>query len=138
MFKILALDPGDKHIGIAISDELRIIATPYRTINPPDLINFLTKIITTEQINTIVIGLPKTMRGTNSQQTEKSISLKTDLEKIFPSLKLILWDERLSSKRANEIKRPKNKPDKLHQHSIAAATILQTYLDGLSMFENID
>lgn len=129
MYKVLALDPGDQHIGTAISDELLMLAAPLQTIKPQDLISFLKNLLTTEPINTIVIGYPKTMRGTISPQTQKSIDLKNDLSILFPQIKFVLWDERLTSKSASQIKQAKNKIDKLQQHSIAAAIILQTFLD---------
>lgn len=129
MDKILALDPGDQHIGTAISDELQMLAEPYQTINPSELKDFLTKLLSIESISTVVIGYPKTMRGTISGQTQKSIDLKNELENIFTQVEFILWDERLSSKQAGQIKPAKNKSDRLHQHSIAAAIILQTFLD---------
>ena len=129
MNKILALDPGEQHIGTAISDELHMIAEPYKTIKPAELNQFLAHLITSENVATIVIGYPKTMRGTISAQTQKSIDLKDALAILFPTIEFVLCDERLSSKSASNIKRAKNKEDKLHQHSIAAAFILQTFLD---------
>jgi putative Holliday junction resolvase len=129
MYKILALDPGDQHIGTALSDELQMLAEPYQTIKPAQLIDFLTTLFKNEKIQTVVVGYPKTMRGTISPQTQKSIDLKTNLEQVFPQIKFALWDERLTSKSASQIKKAKNKTDKLYQHSVAAAIILQTYLD---------
>jgi putative Holliday junction resolvase len=133
MKKILALDPGDQHIGTAISDELHIIAEPHKTIKPSELETFLIDTIKEEDISTIIIGYPKTMRGTISAQTQKSIDLKDNLEKQLPEIKFILWDERLTSKSASRIKKAKTRAERLHQHSIAAAIILQGFLDS-SMF----
>jgi putative holliday junction resolvase len=129
MYKILALDPGDSHIGTALSDELQIVAAPFKTIKPLELNQFLTDLLSSEPINTIVIGYPKTMRGTISPQTQKSIDLKNNLSAHFPNIKFVLWDERLTSKSASQIKKTRTKTDKLYQHSIAAAIILQAFLD---------
>lgn len=129
MNKILALDPGDQHIGTAISDELQMLAEPYKTIRPHELKDFLTELLQAEPIVTIVIGYPKTMRGTISAQTQKSVILKQELMQLFPNIELVLWDERLTSKSASHIKPAKNKNDRLYQHSVAAAIILQTFLD---------
>ena len=131
MHKVLALDPGDQHIGTALSDELQMLAEPYQTIKPENLNQFLANAILVEDIGTIVIGYPKTMRGTISPQTQKSIDLKNELEIIFPAIEFVLWDERLSSKSASHLKKAKNKTDRLLQHSIAAAIILQTFLDRI-------
>ncbi len=129
MYKVLALDPGESHVGTAISDELQMFAAPLKTIKPAELHQFLVDLLASEPINTIVIGYPKTMRGTISPQTQKSIDLKDSLVADFPDIKFVLWDERLTSQSANQIKKAKNKTDKLYQHSIAAAIILQTFLD---------
>lgn len=126
--KILALDLGDAWIGSAISDELGITARPYRTVKPKELISFIANVIVDEPISTIVVGYPKTMRGTESEQTKKVIAQKEDLEARFPHIKWILWDERLSSRQAAGIKKTKTKEDKIASHSIAAAIILTGYL----------
>jgi putative Holliday junction resolvase len=130
MPRTLALDPGDQHVGTALSDELGMLAEPYRTVTPDELESFLDQIIPQESISTIVIGYPKTMRGTISAQTQKSIDLKDQLACRFPDLKLVLWDERLTSQSAARLKKSNDKASRLHQHSIAAAIILQTYLDS--------
>ena len=73
-----------------------------------------------------------TMKGTVSQQTQKVLDLKKQLETTFPQLTWLSWDERLSSKRAQELKHAKTKEEKLKSHSLAAAFILQGYLDYAS------
>ena len=127
--KILALDIGDRWIGVAISDPLGILPRPYDTIKNPELDDFLEKVIKKEHISTIVVGLPTTMRGTESEQTKKIISMAHELEKKFSHIEWKLWDERLTSKQAAGIKSAKTKEQKLQSHAIAAALILQTYLD---------
>lgn len=128
MGKILALDLGDQWIGVAISDIDGIIARPYTTIEASELTAFLTRCIEAEQLTTIVLGLPTTMRHTISQQTQKILKQKDQLEKSFPAIQWILWDERLSSKRAQELKCAKTKEEKRKSHAIAAAFILDSYL----------
>jgi len=127
--KTVALDLGDQWIGIAISDALGMFARPYGTTTPKELENFLTKLFAEQAIAKVIIGYPKTMRGTISDQTKKVENEKNRLEKIFPTITWILWDERLSSKRANTLKQAKTKSDKVKSHSIAAAFILSSYLD---------
>ena len=126
--KTLALDLGDAWIGTAISDELGITARPLQTVKPPHLVDFLQNLIENEPISTIVVGYPKTMRGTESEQTKKIVVQKEKLQEKFPEIKWILWDERLSSKQASNIKKTKSKEDKIASHSIAAAVILTNYL----------
>lgn len=127
--KTLGLDIGDVWIGTAISDALGMFARPYQTTTPKELDDFLTKLFAQEPISKVVIGYPKTMRGTVSEQTKKVEAEKVRLEKLFPHLTFILWDERLSSKRADTLKRAKTKEEKIQSHSIAAAFILSSYLE---------
>ena len=134
--KILALDLGDKWVGSAISDELGITCRPYETIEKKDLDSFLSKILLQENIKKVIVGHPKTLAGRESTQTQKITNEKNKLEKKFnmvngTSIDWILWDERLSSKRAEGSlgKKYKDQKGKRESHSIAAAFILQTYLD---------
>jgi len=134
--KTLALDLGDVHVGTAISDILGIISKPLQTVQLENLENFLTDLLKKEKISTIVVGLPKTMRGTISQQTQKIIEKKEELEKKFPDIKWVLMDERLTSKQADQLKQARTKEEKIKSHSIAAALILRTYLDAQAFLKN--
>ena len=141
--RILALDLGDKWVGTAISDEIGITCRPYKTVSLNELTTFLKKILFEENINTVIVGYPKTIKGTSSLQTQKTIEEKNKLEKQFKkinnvNINWILWDERLSSKRAEKIsnKRYRDKTEKLNSHSVAAAFILQSYLDNLALYRS--
>jgi putative Holliday junction resolvase len=127
--KIIGLDVGDQWTGIAISDALGMFARPYRTEPSSNLETALATILQEERIGKIVIGYPKTMRGTVSEQTKKVDAVRERLQELFPSVTIVSWDERLSSKRADSIKQAKTKEDKIKSHSIAAAFILSSYLD---------
>jgi putative holliday junction resolvase len=127
--KILGLDIGDAWTGTALSDALGITARPYKTAATEQLNAFLIELFKQERIGTVIVGYPKTMRGTESDQTKKVIAAKEELEKTFPDKTWILWDERLSSKRAGDLKQARSKDEKIVSHSIAAAFILSTYLD---------
>jgi len=126
--KIMALDLGDAWVGVALTDPLRFFAKPFKTIAMADLEKFLTQALIQENISEIVVGYPKTMQGTESDQTRLVVAIKEKLEQLHPTIKWVLWDERLSSKQARKIRNPKNKEEKLLQHAIAAAIILESYL----------
>ena len=134
--KILALDIGDRWVGVAISDPLGILPRPYDTIKTAELFTSLANIIEKECISTIVVGLPTTLRGTESDQTKKVISLTEDLKKLFPTIEWKMWDERLTSKQASKFKSTKTKEDKLRSHAIAAAIFLSAYLEYKRFCEN--
>ncbi len=133
--KILALDIGDKWVGSAISDALKITCKPYKTIAIDHLEEFIKKTLEEEQINNVIVGYPKTMKGEESEQTKKTVKIKKRLEELFSKVKgkliqWVLWDERLSSKRAQtKIDVRSSRKARLLEHSIAAAFILQSYLD---------
>lgn len=127
--KILALDIGDRWTGVAISDPLGILPRPYDTFKTFELVAQLNKLIPKEEVTTIVVGLPTTMRGTESDQTKKIIAFADELKNQFPTIEWKMWDERLTSKHAAQIRSPKNKEDKLKSHAIAAAIFLGAYLE---------
>jgi putative Holliday junction resolvase len=135
--KILALDIGDRWIGSAISDQLGMFARPYKTVKAHELNEFLTATLTPENIATVVVGYPKTMRGTESDQTRKIVEHVQELKKLFDAVEWQLWDERLTSKMASGIKKEKTKEDKIKGHSIAAAFILESYLTYLHNKKNL-
>ncbi|GMU19317.1 MAG: hypothetical protein AMXMBFR12_05090 [Candidatus Babeliales bacterium] len=126
--KLLALDIGDVWTGTALTDALGMFAKPYQTIETKNVSSTLQDIFSKEKIQKIIIGYPRTMRGTVSEQTKKVEDIKALLEKEFPDKTFIFWDERLSSKRADLLKRAQTKEDKIKSHSIAAAFILENYL----------
>jgi len=136
--KVLGLDLGDRWVGIAISDGLQMTCRPLKTATVDTAVNELIQIFKQEHIEKIIVGLPTTMRGTSSEQTEKikqqANSLLQELNtKIKKNIPHEFCDERLSSKRAQSVMIEKNtqkKGDKNKEHSIAAAFILQNYLDA--------
>ncbi|MFA6263523.1 MAG: Holliday junction resolvase RuvX [Candidatus Babeliales bacterium] len=137
--RILALDLGDRWVGTALSDALGITCKPYKTVTVPELHDFLRVVIPQERVTTVVIGYPKTFSGGQSDQTRKVVAVKEKLEQQFGTVNdvaiaWILWDERLSSKRAAELVQKARTPEeKQKSHSIAAAFILQNYLDHLAL-----
>ena len=130
--KVMALDLGDAWVGVALTDPLRFFAKPYKTVAAEQLETFLQETFSKEKISIVVVGYPKTMQGTESDQTRLVVATKEKLELMFPQQKWVLWDERLSSKQARSLKNPKNKTEKLEQHAIAAAIILESYLPFLA------
>ena len=126
--KIMALDLGDAWVGVALSDPLRFFAKPFKTVAAADLETFLAQALVQEKVSEVVVGYPKTMQGTESDQTRLVVATKEKLEMMYPTIKWVLWDERLTSQQARKMRNPKNKEEKLLQHSIAAAIILESYL----------
>ena len=132
--RLIGIDPGGKRIGIALSDENKIVATPYTTIikeNYRDLVDQIKKIVKEYDIDGIVIGNPINMDGTEGPSSQSAKDLAKNLSKDITE-NITLWDERLSSQGAfnlsNDlaINSPK-KVNKLDENS--AQFILQGVLD---------
>lgn len=140
--KVLALDLGDKWVGLALSDSLGITAKPFGTVAIGEIETFLRKALLDEPVDTVVVGHPITVSGRISDQTKIVEEMFAGLSKKFSTIneqpiKWILWDERFSSKRAQETMagRFKNqeKEKKSREHAVAAAFVLQSYLDYKAM-----
>ena len=133
MGKIVAIDFGLKRTGIAITDASNIIASPLTTVDSVNLMSYLISLVEKEKVATIVIGDPKRLNNEATHITENVYLLKEVLEKQFPSLKIVLVDERFTSKMAfqsmldNGMKK-KQRQEKGMIDQISAAIILQSYL----------
>lgn len=125
----LALDIGDRWVGVAISDPLGITIRPYVTLEFKQLIPELTKIILQERVGTVLVGLPVTLKGTDSDQTRRVRDIFEKLKIKFIDTRFILCDERLSSSQAGAIARQSGLSQKKQSdHARAAALILSGYL----------
>lgn len=133
--RILGLDLGTKTLGVAVSDNLEIIASKYGTLtfeseNYDDALNKLKPVIDEFKITTVVLGLPKNMNNTLGYASQRSLNFKEKLENI--GINVILQDERLSSVEANNILIKGDTSRKKRKKSVdtlAAVIILQSYLD---------
>lgn len=130
MGKIAALDIGDVWTGVALSDPLKIVASPYQTYKTSELEDHLRYLFKQEDIERVVVGNPRTLRGTESEQTREVHKQFEQLEATFSEIPFVLWDERLSSKRAEALssKKSNRQKEKQFSHARAAAFILDTYL----------
>ena len=134
--RTLGLDYGDVRIGVAVSDRLGWTAQPLTTIvrkNPIDLKESIEEIINIAkrfEVRNIVLGYPKNMDNSEGENCKKVMAFKTKLERLFPHLEIVLFDERLSTKIAGRIIfDTKTRQKKGDADKIAAAVILQDYLD---------
>ncbi|WP_194777157.1 Holliday junction resolvase RuvX [Pararhodonellum marinum] len=137
MSRVLAIDLGTKRTGLAVSDSLRITANPFQTIPTKDLDLFLKNYFEKEEVGTIVVGYPKSLDGKDTQMTQPTIRLKEKLAKAYPDKKVVLVDERFTSKMAMQsmIAMGSKKKDRMEKagnlDKVSAAIILRTYLDQL-------
>lgn len=133
MGRILALDYGQKRTGVAVTDELRIIASGLTTVPTNDLIPFLTQYLKEESVDVLVVGEPKQM---NNQPSESEVYITPFLKQLsvsFPNLKVVRQDERFTSKMAFQSMldgglKKKQRRNKELIDEISATLILQDYL----------
>jgi len=133
--RILALDHGTKRIGVAISDELKMIAHPLEFIPAEPFPGFLTRlgeILREKPAELIVVGMPRNMDGSYGPASAKVREFIADLKQTV-AIPIRTWDERLTSVQANRALteaevRGKARKEKVDQ--MAAAILLQSYLDS--------
>ena len=133
--RILALDVGDRRIGVAISDDLCLIAHPWKVIERKSLkedISHLRRIVEDEKTQEMIVGMPLNMDGTSGRQAEKVKGFVTHLKSEF-SLPIKIWDERLTTVAAERPLREAGLSGRKRRKVIdklAACFILQNYLDS--------
>ncbi len=134
--RILALDHGTKRIGVAVSDELKMIAQPLEFIPAAPFADFLKRlkeILHEKQVELVLVGMPRNMDGSYGPAALKVQAFVAALKGAI-TVPIETWDERLTSAQANRVllqanvrrDKRKGKVDKM-----AAAILLQSYLDGL-------
>ena len=133
MPKILALDYGIKRTGIAVTDELQIIASGLTTIPSETAIAFLGDYFSKENVAKVLIGEPKQMNGQPSQSTEIIEKFVSNFKNAFPDIKVERVDERFTSKMAFQTMidsglKKKQRQNKALVDEIAATIMLQDYL----------
>jgi putative holliday junction resolvase len=138
MGRIIALDFGLKRTGIAITDELNIIASGLKTVESKTLIDELKKITSKNTISTIVLGEPKRLDGSDSHITENVRLLYDHLKLVFPNLVIVKYDERFTSKMASQsiammgLSKTK-KQNKALVDEVSATILLQSYMQSVGI-----
>ena len=137
MARILAIDYGGKRTGLAVTDPLKIIATGLLTIDSKELIPYLKKYFSTEQVELIIIGMPLNWDETATHGTPLVKAAIVKLKKEFPAMPIKTVDERYTSKMAKDAMlemgmKKKDRRDKKNIDLIAATIILQEYLVSLT------
>ena len=131
---ILGIDYGKKRTGIAVTDPLKIIASSFQTIETKLLIDFLRKFVEQNNVDSIVIGLPRQKDHSFSDIENEIQIFISKLKKILPKLKIFRHDERYTSKMAKKIILDVKSKKSLRMKkelvdSVSATIILQSYLE---------
>ena len=135
--RIVGVDFGTKHVGIALADPFRMFAQPDGTYSPDEAIRRIEEIRNTSGLETLVVGWPLTVNGEEGETTRLVQIYINRLQKRLDGVEIVKWDERYSSQQARRAlleagRRRKARRSKDLINAAAAAVILQEYLDEVS------
>lgn len=134
--RAMSLDVGTKTIGVAASDLMMMIAGGVETIrrtSPQKDFERLTQLVKEYEVDTLVVGYPKNMNGSVGERAQMCEVFAEELRQHFPDVKVVLWDERLSTVAAEKVLVDADMRRKKRRQVIdmmAAVVILQNYLDS--------
>jgi len=133
--RILAIDYGRKRTGLAVTDELQLIANALTTVPSHELIGFLKDYVSREKVDCIVVGEPKQMNNTASEAVIYIEPFIKQLKKTFPDIPVERFDERFTSKMAFQTMidaglKKKDRKRKELIDTISATLILQSYMQS--------
>jgi putative Holliday junction resolvase len=132
--RFIGIDVGKKRVGIAQTDLLKTIASTVGTFSPEDAIAEIKKITDKEKVEKFVVGWPLSLNGEEGSATQMVQNFLKKLRQAFPNIDVVKVDERYTSNQARDIMIKTGIPKKKRQEKgrvdqIAAAIILQNYLD---------
>lgn len=137
MGRILGIDYGNKRIGLAVTDPLKIFASPLDTVSTHEFEKYLENYLKSEKIDEFVIGYPVQMNNNPSESVKYINPFLKKLKEHFPEITIHLVDERFTSKIAFQTMieggvKKKDRRDKSMVDKISASLILQSFLDSRS------
>ncbi len=138
MGRILAIDYGQKRVGLAVTDELRMIAGALASVHSKDVIAYLKEYVARENVDCFVVGYPLTLQNKLSESARFTEPFVKHLQKTIPNIPVERMDERFTSKMATAAilesgVRKKVRQDKALVDKVSAVIILQSYLNMITM-----
>lgn len=135
MGRLLSIDYGRKRCGIAVTDVLKIVATGLTTVATAKLVEFIKQYVEKEDVERIVVGLPTTMRGEQSESMKYITPGVNRLRKELPGIEIVFFDERFTSVLAHKSMlasgmKKTDRQDKAIVDEISATIILNDYLQS--------
>lgn len=135
MGRLLSIDYGRKRCGIAVTDVLQIVATGLTTVATHTLVEFVKNYVEKEEVDRIVVGLPTTMRGEQSESMKYIVPGINRLKKVLPEMEIVFFDERFTSVLAHKSMlesgmKKSDRRDKAVVDEISATIILNDYLQS--------
>jgi len=137
--RVMGVDYGEARIGLALSDPLRMVATPLETVDAKvkkQAFRRIRELLETHEVTEVVVGLPLHMNGDVGELAEAAQAFAKKLGKQMPKLQMHLWDERMTSaeaERALRLGEAKAGRRKQMRDQVAAQLILQSWMDAQAM-----
>ena len=136
MGRILSIDYGKKRVGIAVTDPAQLIANRLCTVAAHTIWDFLKEYFEKEQVDEVVVGYPKQMNNQPSESVRYINPFLKKFQKVYPEMKLEIFDERFTSKMAFQSMidmgmKKKDRRDKANIDKISAVILLQSYMNYL-------
>ena len=136
MGRILSIDYGKKRTGIAVSDNLQMIANGLTTVSTQELYNYLESYIEKEDIELIIVGYSRQLSGKDSENMKRVIPFVNRLKKVYPKIPIEFYDERFTSVLANKairesgINKKTRETNKGLVDKISATILLEDYMNS--------
>jgi putative holliday junction resolvase len=131
--RVLGIDAGERRVGVALSDELHLLATPLTVLDRrhglAPVLDALLDVVQQSSVELVVVGLPLNADGSEGRQARRSRDFARAAERVL-RVPIALWDERLSTQEARALLRARGGKQPEHVDAVAAAVILQDYLDS--------
>lgn len=136
--RILAIDYGQKRVGLAVTDELQMIATALDSMPAKDVIGYLKDFISRENVDCLVVGFPLTLQNKPSESARFTEPFAKHLQRTFPQIPVKRMDERFTSKMATAAilesgAKKKYRRDKALVDKVSAVIILQSYMEMINL-----
>lgn len=141
MGRLFAIDYGRKRVGIAVTDELQIIANALTTVRTVEIFDFISQYLTDNVVDAFIIGYPLNMNGQPSESTKDIEPFVNKLRKTYPHIPIYRVDERFTSVIAKDVilqtgvKKVKRQ-DKTLVDKISATIILQSFMENPNFYIN--
>ncbi len=132
--KVIAIDYGTKRVGIAATDDLQLIASGLETVHSSELVTYLERFFQTNDVEVIVVGMPKTLQNSSADSTKEVEKMVKHLQRKFAAIKVETIDERFTSTLASKAiyqsgVKKKQRQNKALVDEVSATILLQDYLE---------
>lgn len=138
MNRALGIDTGDARIGLALSDELRMLAHPLESVPAgAEALEHIARVARAKSVDVVVVGLPRNMNGSKGPAAEKAEAFAAALGAALPGVRMVLWDERLTTVAAQRALHEAGRNTRQSRaviDQVAAQLILQGWLDSQGTF----